>query len=102
MTWRDDLHGVRRADLAGFGLAVGAIALAVGTLVPAQLHKTTPAQETQETQVQDAGETYAKTWAWCDARFPYRDDLQEACKWGAYEMIPGPEFPVDEGKTQDV
>jgi hypothetical protein len=31
-------------------------------------------------------ERYSEVTAWCDDRFPYRDDLQAACKWGAYEM----------------
>lgn len=39
----------------------------------------------------DVGAHYAETWAWCVGRFPFRDDLQEACQWGAYEMIPGPD-----------
>lgn len=45
---------------------------------------------TPEPQVQqpDVGAQYADTWAWCEGRFPYRDDLKNACRWGAYEMVP--------------
>jgi hypothetical protein len=42
-------------------------------------------------QQPDVGAHYAETWAWCQGRFPYRDDLQRACQWGAYEMVPGPD-----------
>lgn len=37
----------------------------------------------------DVGAQYADTYEWCKGRFPYREDLQEACRWGAYEMVPG-------------
>lgn len=68
----------------------------------------TGAQEAREaeTPVQEAStktqERYAEVTAWCNARFPFREDLQEACKWGAYEMLPGQDVPVlpEEG-TQD-
>lgn len=41
--------------------------------------------------VDDSARRYAETWTWCEGRFPYREDLQEACKWGAYEMLPAQE-----------
>lgn len=47
----------------------------------------------REAQVPTAQETYASTWEWCENRFPFRDDLQEACRWGAYEMIPASKTP---------
>lgn len=59
----------------------------------------TGAQEAREaeTPVQEAStktqERYAEVTAWCNARFPFREDLQEACKWGAYEMI-APTVPI--------
>lgn len=57
----------------------------------------TPQETSTKTQ-----ERYGEVTAWCNARFPFRDDLQEACKWGAYEMLPGQDVPVlpEEG-TQD-
>ncbi len=35
------------------------------------------------------GGQYAGTWAWCGDRFPGQPELQEACRWGAFEMLPG-------------
>lgn len=40
---------------------------------------------------------YDAVWSWCGNRFPYREDLQEACRWGAYEMLPGADVPAEEG-----
>lgn len=54
--------------------------------------------DARETAVQ---ETYSGVWTWCQGRFPYREDLQEACRWGAYEMIPGQDTPAKEKDTQD-
>lgn len=94
MTWRDDLQGVRKLDLAC------AVLLVPVTLWAGSVALTQDAGETQvpvqETQVQDAGEMYHKTLEWCIGRFPYRDDLQEACQWGAYEMLPGQEYRANE------
>lgn len=97
MSWRDDLRGVSRVDLACAALLVP-IAIWAGSVA---INDAAPASNsTQETQVQETsvGETYQETWDWCGGRFPYREDLQEACRWGAYEMIPGQDVPVtDEG-----
>lgn len=94
MNLRHELRGVSRVDLA-CALALVPVTLWAGSVALAQ-----DAQETQvpvqETQVQDAGETYHKTLEWCIQRFPYRDDLQEACQWGAYEMLPGQEYRASE------
>lgn len=91
MTWRSELRGVRRVDLVSAVLIVPTLAWAGFVLAP-------DAQETQvqETQVQDA-EEYKAVWEWCGIRHPFRQDLQEACRWGAYEMLPGQEAPADEG-----
>lgn len=84
-------------------LAGAAVVTLLLLAIPTQ--ETRETRETQETSTQETSETsqrYADVTAWCDARFPYRDDLQEACKWGAYEMLPGQDVPVlpEEG-TQD-
>jgi hypothetical protein len=96
MTWRNELRGIRRVDLVSAVLIVPTLAWA-GIVLAQDAQET---QVPQETQVQDAGETYAETWEWCKGRFPYRTDLQDACRWGAYEMLPGQEVPADE-RTQD-
>lgn len=94
MTWRHELRGVSRVDLACAALLVpvtlwaGSVALA-----PETPETQVPAHETQ---VQDA-DGYKAVWDWCGVRFPYREDLQEACRWGAYKMLPGQEVPADEG-----
>lgn len=31
---------------------------------------------------------YSDVWEWCGHRFPNQPNLQEACRWGAYEMTP--------------
>lgn len=98
MTLRDDLRGVSPVDLACAALMVPVLVWGISVgLQEAQVQET---QVPQETQVQDAGDAYEETWDWCGERFPYRDDLQEACRWGAYEMLPGQEVPADEG-TRD-
>ena len=86
MTLRDDLRGVSRVDLACAALMVPV--LLWGAAVGMQ---ETPVQEThvpQETPVQEAGDAYAETWEWCIDRFPGKPEMQEACQWGAYEMLP--------------
>jgi len=80
-TWRRDLAGV---------IILAAVAFA------ADAHETqVPPEETQvqETHVPD----YKAVWEWCGVRFPYREDLQEACRWGAYKMLPGQSAPTEEG-----
>lgn len=92
MPWRSELRGVSRVDLAcavllvPIGIWAGSVVLSQETRVP------------QETQVQEAGDAYEETWDWCGGRFPYREDLQEACRWGAYEMLPGESVPVQEAQ----
>jgi hypothetical protein len=97
MTWREELRGVRRIDLACAALLVPVTIWAAVTI--AQDAQETPVQETQvqETQVRGSADEYKAVWEWCGVRFPFRDDLQEACRWGAYEMLPGQEVPADEG-----
>lgn len=86
MTLRGELQGVRKLDLACAVLLVP-VTIWAGSVAFAQ-----DAQETQvpaqETQVQDAGDAYKKAYDYCGSRFPYRTDLQEACRWGAFEMLP--------------
>lgn len=96
MTLRDDLRGVSRVDLTCAVLLVPTVAVGIFAIAQDAGETQVPAP-VQETQVQDAGETYAETWQWCQERFPYRDDLQDACRWGAYQMLPGQEVPADEG-----
>lgn len=75
---------------------INAAAAAVGVLLmtmTASASTPTPAMQTQE--------RYAEVTAWCDGRFPYRDDLQEACKWGAYEMTTTPPSQPTEGESYD-
>jgi hypothetical protein len=93
VTLRSDLRGVSLVDLGCAALMVP-IAIWAGSVAVSQQE----AQQTQvqETQVQDAGDAYHKTWDWCKGRFPYRTDLQEACQWGAYEMLPGEDVPTEE------
>jgi hypothetical protein len=97
MTWRYELRGVSRVDLA-CAVALVPIAIWAGSLALAKdagETRETPVQETRETP-----ETYKAVWDWCGVRFPFREDLQEACRWGAYEMLPGQEAPADE-RTKD-
>jgi hypothetical protein len=100
MSWRNDLRGVSRVDLAC------AVALVPISLWAGSLFTTRDPQEVQvpqETQVQETQETpdeYKAVWDWCGVRFPFREDLQEACRWGAYEMQPKQEAWEDE-RMQD-
>jgi hypothetical protein len=74
-------------------LAAVAIVAAV-SMADAREVRETP---TQEAQVQEAPllqDEYKAVWEWCGVRFPYREDLQEACKWGAYKLLPGQEVHV--------
>jgi hypothetical protein len=90
MTLRDDLRGVRPLDAICAVLIVPVAAVGISLGINNQTRETQETQvPAQETQVQDAGDAYTDTWAWCQQRFPYRTDLQEACRWGAYEMLPG-------------
>jgi hypothetical protein len=99
MTWREELRGVRRLDLACAALLVP-VTIWAGVVI-AQDAEETRVQETQvqvqETQVTPDADEYKAVWDWCGVRFPFRKDLQEACRWGAYEMLPGQEVPADEG-----
>jgi hypothetical protein len=96
MTLRDDLRGVRRVDLASAVLIVPT--LIFGLAIAQDAGETqVPVQETQVQETQVPEDEYKAVWDWCGIRFPYREDLQEACKWGAYKMLPGQEVPADEG-----
>lgn len=70
-----------KADAASAAVCILLMTMVASTPQP------TPATPTQE--------RYAEVTTWCDDRFPYRDDLQEACKWGAYEMT-GAETPTNQ------
>lgn len=94
MTLRDDLRGVRPLDLVCAVLVVPVAVIGISAGVANQTRETRETQVPAETQVQDAGDAYAKTHGWCQQRFPYRADLQEACRWGAYEMLPGQDMPA--------
>lgn len=99
MAWRSELRGVSRVDLA-CAVLMGPV-LIWGAVVCLQETQVQETQVPQETQVQDAGDAYEETWDWCGGRFPHRADLQEACRWGAYEMLPGESVPVQEEGKQD-
>jgi hypothetical protein len=47
-----------------------------------------PAQEVTPPQ-------YADVWGWCGGRFPADPNLQEACRWGAFEMTPATIQPTE-------
>ena len=98
MTWREELRGVRKLDLAAAVLIVPTLAL-TGYVFAKDAGETRETQETQvqETQVTPDADDYKAVWDWCGVRFPYREDLQEACRWGAYELLPGQDVPADEG-----
>lgn len=32
---------------------------------------------------------YFQVWEWCEEKFPTSEGQREACRWGAYEMLPG-------------
>jgi hypothetical protein len=95
MTWRYELRGVSRVDLA-CAVALVPIAIWAGSLALARDAGETPVQEVQVQETDD----YKAVWDWCGVRWPFRQDLQEACRWGAYEMLPGQEAPADE-RTKD-
>jgi hypothetical protein len=97
VSWRYELRGVRRVDLACAVLIVPTLIWA-GTVALAQDAGETqvPVQETQVQETQ--ADEYKAVWDWCGVRFPYREDLQEACKWGAYKMLPGQDAPVKEAQ----
>lgn len=97
MGWRDELQGVRRVDLASAVLLVPAIAVSAYLIAQETQETRVPAQETQVQETQVPADEYKAVWEWCGVRFPFRKDLQEACRWGAYEMLPGQEAPADEG-----
>lgn len=102
MTWRDDLRGVSRVNVACAALLVP-VSLWAGAVVLAQetQEARVPAEEAQVQETRGSADEYKAVWEWCGVRFPFRADLQEACRWGAYEMLPGQEAPADEG-TRDV
>lgn len=94
MNWRHELRGVSRVDLVCAALIVP-VSIWADTVVFS--HDAEDVQDVQvpaQVQVQDAGDAYGETHAWCMQRFPYRADLQEACRWGAYEMLPGTDMPA--------
>jgi hypothetical protein len=93
MNLRHELRGVRKLDLVSAALLVPTLAF-TGYVFSKDAGETPV--PTQETQVQDADD-YKAVYDWCGVRFPYREDLQEACRWGAYELLPGQEVPADEG-----
>lgn len=96
MTWRNELRGVSRVNLACAALLVP-ISIWAGVVIAKDAEET-QVQKTQETQVQETQvPEYKAVWEWCGVRFPFRKDLQEACRWGSYEMLPGQEAPADEG-----
>ena len=98
MTWRSELKGVSKVNLASAGLLLP-ISIWAGAVLLAQETRETRTEETQvqETQVTPDADEYKAVWEWCGVRFPFRKDLQEACRWGSYEMLPGQEAPADEG-----
>ena len=86
------MNGAQRAVVAG---AVAALSIGLITSPPAGgAHDAPDAGGAGDAQ--DAGDAYRETWQWCTDRFPYREDLQEACQWGAFEMLPGPQFATEE------
>ena len=36
----------------------------------------------------NVGNQYAEAWAWCEVQYPGNIEMQDACRWGAFEMIP--------------
>jgi hypothetical protein len=98
MTLREDLRGVRRVDLASAVLIVPTLIFGCSLAMAKDAPETqVPVQETQVQETQVPADEYKAVWDWCGVRFPYREDLQEACRWGAYKMLPGQEAPADEG-----
>lgn len=37
---------------------------------------------------------YFQVWEWCEEKFPTNEGQREACRWGAYEMLPGQDVEV--------
>ena len=99
MTWRNELRGVSRVNLACAALLVP-VSIWAGVTIADKAQVPVKETQVQETRVQDADE-YKAVWEWCGVRFPFRQDLQEACRWGSYEMLPEQEAPADE-RTKDV
>ena len=56
------------------------------SLILALIVATVPPSAEPVTQL--PGDQYAETWEWCIDRFPGKPEMQEACQWGAYEMLP--------------
>jgi hypothetical protein len=97
MTWQTELRGVSKVNLACAALMVpiGIWAGSVALSLPTQ--ETRETQETQVQETQGSAEEYKAVWDWCGVRFPFRQDLQGACRWGAYEWLPGQVAPAAEG-----
>ena len=97
MSWRNEVRGVSRVDLASALLMVP-VAIWAGCVIAAKDAGETqvPVQETQVQETQVPPDEYKAVWDWCGVRWPYREDLQEACRWGAYEMLPKQEAWADE------
>ena len=96
MTWREELRGVRKLDLAAAALLVPTLAFS-GYVFAKDAGETRETQETQVQETQVDADDYKAVYDWCGVRFPFREDLQEACRWGAYELLPGQSVPADEG-----
>lgn len=81
------MNGAKRAVIGG---AVAALVIGLVTSPPtgeAQVPSTGDAQVNLP-PTGDAQVRYQEAYDWCGGRFPYRTDLQEACRWGAFEMLP--------------
>ena len=86
------MNGPKWAVVAGAVSAIGIGLICSPPTGDAQVPPTGDAQvNVQLPATGDAQVRYQETYGWCQQRFPYRTDLQEACRWGAYEMLPGPE-----------
>lgn len=83
------MNGPQRCVIAGAVAAV-AIGLITSPLPSTGEAQVNPAGEAQVTtpSTGDAQVRYQEAYDWCGGRFPYRTDLQEACRWGAFEMLP--------------
>ena len=91
------MNGAKRAVIGGAvaALVIGLVTSPLPSTGEAQVPSTGEAQvpSTGEAQVNlpptgDAQVRYQEAYDWCGGRFPYRTDLQEACRWGAFEMLP--------------
>jgi hypothetical protein len=80
------------------GAVIALMLTGVQPTADAQVNLTADAEVTP---APDAWVRYIETSEWCNGRFPYRPDLQEACKWGAYEMLPEQPVPAREKGTTD-